>query len=112
MVFDELHSDAEARFPIHRPHQNAALYVVWTKGDTDIIRINSTRDPALPRLPKELLMTIDDIAELSDTDFESAIPSRLRKCLTPRKFEFGEDIAAPPRFVRLTQEQSSHKPWT
>lgn len=50
-------------------------------------------------------MTIDDIAELSDADFESAIPSRLRKRLIQGKFESGEDIAALRRFVRLTQAQ-------
>lgn len=50
-------------------------------------------------------MTTDDIAELSDADFESAIPSRLRKRLIQGKFESGEDIAALRRFVRLTQAQ-------
>jgi DNA-binding transcriptional regulator YiaG len=50
-------------------------------------------------------MTTDDIAELSDADFESAIPSRLRKRLIQGKFERGEDIAALRRFVRLTQTQ-------
>lgn len=50
-------------------------------------------------------MTTDDIAELSDADFQSAIPSRLRKRLIQGKFESGEDIAALRRFVRLTQAQ-------
>lgn len=50
-------------------------------------------------------MTTDDIAELSDADFESAMPSRLRKRLIQGKFESGEDIAALRRFVRLTQAQ-------
>lgn len=50
-------------------------------------------------------MTTDDIAELSDADFESAIPSRLRRRLIQGKFESGEDIAALRRFVRLTQAQ-------
>ena len=50
-------------------------------------------------------MNPDDIAELSDADFESAIPSRLRKRLIQGKFESGEDIAALRRFVRLTQAQ-------
>jgi DNA-binding transcriptional regulator YiaG len=50
-------------------------------------------------------MNTDDIAELSDADFESAIPSRLRKRLIQGKFESGEDIAALRRFVRLTQAQ-------
>ncbi len=50
-------------------------------------------------------MTTDDIAELTDADFESAIPSRLRKRLIQGKFESGEDIAALRRFVRLTQAQ-------
>jgi DNA-binding transcriptional regulator YiaG len=50
-------------------------------------------------------MTTYDIAELSDADFESAIPSRLRKRLIQGKFESGEDIAALRRFVRLTQAQ-------
>lgn len=51
------------------------------------------------------MTTTDDIAELSDADFESAIPSRLRKRLIQGKFESGEDIAALRRFVRLTQAQ-------
>lgn len=50
-------------------------------------------------------MATDDIAELSDADFESAIASRLRKRLIQGKFESGEDIAALRRFVRLTQAQ-------
>jgi putative transcriptional regulator len=50
-------------------------------------------------------MNTDDITELSDADFESAIPSRLRKRLIQGKFESGEDIAALRRFVRLTQAQ-------
>lgn len=50
-------------------------------------------------------MNTDDIAELSDADFESAIPSRLRKRLIQGNFESGEDIAALRRFVRLTQAQ-------
>src|SRR5690606_19452593 len=50
-------------------------------------------------------MTTDDIAELSNADFESAISSRLRKRLIQGKFESGEDIAALRRFVRLTQAQ-------
>jgi DNA-binding transcriptional regulator YiaG len=47
----------------------------------------------------------DDMAELTDDDFASAIPARLRKRLIKGQFESGEDIAALRRFVRLTQEQ-------
>jgi putative transcriptional regulator len=43
--------------------------------------------------------------ELTDEDFASAIPSRLRKRLIKGQFEAGSDIAALRRFVRLTQEQ-------
>jgi DNA-binding transcriptional regulator YiaG len=50
-------------------------------------------------------MTIDDIPELSEPDFESAIPARVRKRLIQGKFESGADIAALRRFVRLTQAQ-------
>ena len=50
-------------------------------------------------------MTTNDLAELSNADFESAISSRLRKRLIQGKFESGEDIAALRRFVRLTQAQ-------
>lgn len=46
-----------------------------------------------------------DMPELSDDDFESAIPARLRKRLIRGQFEAGSDIAALRRFVRLTQEQ-------
>jgi putative transcriptional regulator len=46
-----------------------------------------------------------DMPELSDEDFESAIPSRLRKRLIKGQFQAGSDIAALRRFLRLTQEQ-------
>jgi DNA-binding transcriptional regulator YiaG len=47
----------------------------------------------------------DDMPELTDDDFASAIPARLRRRLIKGQFESGEDIAALRRFVRLTQEQ-------
>ena len=46
-----------------------------------------------------------DIPELTEEDFETAIPARVRRRLIQGKFESGEDIAALRRFVRLTQEQ-------
>ena len=47
----------------------------------------------------------DDLPELTDEDFASAIPARLRRRLMRGKFESGSDVAALRRFVRLTQEQ-------
>ena len=47
----------------------------------------------------------DEMPELTEEDFASAIPARLRKRLLKGQFESGEDIAALRRFVRLTQEQ-------
>lgn len=47
----------------------------------------------------------DDFPELSELDFASAIPARLRKRLVKGDFRSGDDIAALRRFVRLTQEQ-------
>lgn len=47
----------------------------------------------------------DDMPELTDEDFASAIPTRLRKRLIKGEFHSGDDIAALRRFVRLTQEQ-------
>jgi len=47
----------------------------------------------------------DEVPELTEEDFASAIPARLRKRLIKGQFESGEDIAALRRFVRLTQEQ-------
>jgi DNA-binding transcriptional regulator YiaG len=47
----------------------------------------------------------DQMPELTEEDFASAIPARLRKRLIKGQFESGEDIAALRRFVRLTQEQ-------
>lgn len=41
--------------------------------------------------------------ELTDDDFASAIPARVRRRLMQGRFESGEDIAALRRFVRLTQ---------
>ncbi len=46
-----------------------------------------------------------DIPELTEKDFETAIPARVRRRLVQGKFESGADIAALRRFVRLTQEQ-------
>jgi DNA-binding transcriptional regulator YiaG len=46
-----------------------------------------------------------DIPELSDQDFVSAIPARVRKRLIKGLFESGDDVAALRRFVRLTQAQ-------
>jgi len=47
----------------------------------------------------------DDMPELTDEDFISAMPARLRKRLIKGEFQSGEDVAALRRFVRLTQEQ-------
>ncbi len=47
----------------------------------------------------------DEARELTDDDFASAIPARLRRRLIKGQFEAGSDIAALRRFVRLTQEQ-------
>jgi DNA-binding transcriptional regulator YiaG len=47
----------------------------------------------------------DDMPELTDDDFASAIPARLRKRLIKGEFRSGDDVAALRRFVRLTQEQ-------
>jgi DNA-binding transcriptional regulator YiaG len=46
-----------------------------------------------------------DIPELTEEDFATAIPARVRRRLVQGKFESGADIAALRRFVRLTQEQ-------
>jgi len=46
-----------------------------------------------------------DIPELTDEDFASAIPARVRRRLMLGQVESGEDIAALRRFVRLTQAQ-------
>ncbi len=46
-----------------------------------------------------------DIPELTERDFETAIPARVRRRLVQGKFESGADIAALRRFVRLTQKQ-------
>ena len=45
----------------------------------------------------------DDIPELSDAEFASAIPARLRRRLMQGRLKSGKDIAALRRFVRLTQ---------
>ena len=44
-----------------------------------------------------------DIKALTDEQFNSAIPTRVRKRLMRGRFESGEDIAALRRFVGLTQ---------
>lgn len=45
----------------------------------------------------------DEIPELTDDDFASAIPARQRRRLIRGQFESGADIAALRRFVRLSQ---------
>lgn len=44
-----------------------------------------------------------DIPELTEKDFERALPARLRRRLMDGRFESGEDIASLRRFVGLTQ---------
>jgi putative transcriptional regulator len=50
-------------------------------------------------------MKKDEILELSEKDFASAIPARLRRRLMQGRFESGKDIAALRRFAHLTQAQ-------
>lgn len=45
-----------------------------------------------------------DIPELTDEQFRSAIPARVRKRLIQGRFESGEDIAALRHFIGLTQQ--------
>jgi uncharacterized protein len=108
-IFDEQHSDAEDRFISIGPIERGLVLVVWTERVDDVIRIISARwttkrEGELQGLPGAAPMT-DDMPELTDDDFASAIPARLRKRLIKGQFESGEDIAALRRFVRLTQEQ-------
>ena len=46
-----------------------------------------------------------DIPELTDEQFRSAIPARVRKRLRQGRFESGEDIAALRKFIGLTQQE-------
>ena len=46
-----------------------------------------------------------DIPELTDEQFRSAIPARVRKRLIQGRFESGEDIAALRKFIGLTQQE-------
>lgn len=48
---------------------------------------------------------MNEIRELTEAQFESAISSALRKKLMAGHIESGKDIAALRRFVQLTQEQ-------
>jgi DNA-binding transcriptional regulator YiaG len=45
----------------------------------------------------------DEIPELTDDDFASAIPARVRRRLMRGQFDSGADIAALRAFVRLSQ---------
>ena len=47
----------------------------------------------------------DEIPELTNDDFASAIPARMRRRLIRGKFESGSDVAALRQFVRLSQTQ-------
>ena len=47
----------------------------------------------------------EDLPELTDEDFASAIPARVRRRLMRGQFETGSDVVALRHFVRLTQEQ-------
>jgi len=46
-----------------------------------------------------------DVPELTEEQFERAIPARLRRRLVQGRFESGDDIAALRGFVGLTQAE-------
>lgn len=48
---------------------------------------------------------MSDIPELTDVQFKSAIPARVRKRLVQGRFKSGEDIAALRNFIGLTQAE-------
>ena len=48
---------------------------------------------------------MSDILELTDEQFASAIPARLRRRLISGAFESGQDIASLRVFIHLTQAQ-------
>ena len=48
---------------------------------------------------------MSDIPELTDAQFKSAIPARVRKRLIEGRFESGADIAALRSFIGLTQAE-------
>ena len=48
---------------------------------------------------------MSDIPELTDEQFRSAIPARVRKRLMAGRFESGEDVAALRNFIGLTQAE-------
>ena len=48
---------------------------------------------------------MSDIPELTDAQFKSAIPARVRKRLIEGRFQSGEDIAALRNFIGLTQAE-------
>ena len=48
---------------------------------------------------------MSDIPELSDEQFESAIPARLRNRFIRGTFDSGQDIVALRSFIRLTQAE-------
>jgi DNA-binding transcriptional regulator YiaG len=48
---------------------------------------------------------MSDIPELTDAQFKSAIPARVRKRLIEGRFQSGEDIAALRSFIGLTQAE-------
>lgn len=48
---------------------------------------------------------MSDIPELTDAQFKSAIPARVRKRLIEGRFESGADIAALRNFIGLTQAE-------
>jgi DNA-binding transcriptional regulator YiaG len=50
-------------------------------------------------------MKKNEIPELSEADFASAMPARLRRRLMQGRFKSGKDIAALRRFARLTQAE-------
>lgn len=48
---------------------------------------------------------MSDIPELTNREFERAIPASVRRRLIGGEFESGEDVAALRRFVGLTQSR-------
>ena len=78
------------------------------KNETNIIKHGVSFEQAAKRdyiMNKLSAGLSDDILELTEREWASAIPSQVRKRLMQGKFESGEDIAALRRFVQLTQEQ-------
>jgi len=108
-IFDAAHSEDEDRFIATREVHRGIAVVICTERDDDVVRIIRAR-MATNREREDLQdhmasVQMSDIPEVSDEQFRSAIPAKLRARLARGGPASGKDIAALGRFLGLSQTE-------